>query len=111
MNKHRTIHVSEIEGLDFRHMKIGKIPGFEPFDSSLNYSDHKLMRKLLTEMFLDGDHDSFMELLALCINHVGKREMAKRTKIPEKTIYNFKDKAHKTSSENIFKIMKAINEV
>ena len=60
-------------------------------------------------MFKDGDHDAFMELTELYIDHVGKRKISKLTKIPEKTIYNFKDKKHKTSSENIFKIMKAIS--
>lgn len=65
--------------------------------------------KLLVEMFKDGNHDAFMELAELYIDHVGKRKMSKIAHIPEKTIYNFKDKKHKTSSENIFKIMKAIS--
>ena len=60
-------------------------------------------------MFKDGDHDAFMELAELYIDHVGKSKISNITKIPQRTIYNFKDKKHKTSSENIFKIMKAIS--
>jgi len=52
----------------------------------------------MVEMFKEGDHDAFMELAELYIDHVGKRKMSKLAKIPEKTIYNFKDKKHKTSS-------------
>lgn len=60
-------------------------------------------------MFKNGDHDAFMELTKLYIDYVGKRKMSKLADIHEKSIYNFKDKKHKTSSENIFKIMKAIS--
>ena len=61
-------------------------------------------------MFVEGDHDSFVELIELYIGHVGKREFSKRAKIPERSIYNFIGKEHKTSSENIFKMMKVIGQ-
>jgi DNA-binding phage protein len=85
------------------------LDSFDEYKSSINPENKRSVVKLLTQMFVAGDHDAFMELMELYIDHIGKREMSKKANIPEKTIYNFKDKKHKTSSENIFKLMKAIN--
>lgn len=81
---------------------------FEEYKSIIDLDDRKKLIKILTEMFVDGEHDSFVELVELYIHHVGKREFSKQSKIPERSIYNFLGKEHKTSSENIFKIMKVI---
>ena len=105
MSRHKTIKASDIKPLKVKFIKRDLL---DDYKSSLDLSDRKKVVKLLIEMFKDGDHDAFMELVELYIDHVGKRKMSKLAEIPEKTIYNFKDKKHKTSSENIFKIMKAI---
>jgi DNA-binding phage protein len=86
------------------------LDSFDEYKSSIDLNNKRKLIKLLTQMFIAGDHDSFMELMELYIDHVGKRKISKEANIPEKTIYNFKDKKHKTSSENIFKMMKAISE-
>lgn len=105
MSGHKTIKASDIKPLK---VKTNKLDSFDDYKSSLNLNNRKKVVKLLVDMFKDGDHDAFMELAELYIDHVGKRKMSKLANIQEKTIYNFKDKKHKTSSENIFKIMKAI---
>lgn len=105
MSRHKTIKASDIKPLKVKSIKRDLL---DDYKSSLDLSDRKKVVKLLVEMFKDGDHDAFMELVELYIDYVGKRKMSKLAEIPEKTIYNFKDKKHKTSSENIFKIMKAI---
>ncbi len=105
MSTHKTIKASKIKALKVESVDLDS---FDEFRSSLDLKNKHLVTKLLTQMFAAGDHDAFMELLELYIDYFGKREMSKKAKIPEKTIYNFKDKTHKTSSENIFKIMKAI---
>ncbi len=106
MSGHKTIKATEMKPLKVDSVKLHLFDGYK---TSLDLNDKKKVVKLLVEMFKDGDHDAFMELAELYIDHVGKRKMSKMTQIPEKTIYNFKDKKHKTSSENIFKIMKAIS--
>jgi len=105
MSGHKTIKVSEVKGLKVKSLKTGST---DVYKSSLDLNNSKKIVKLLLDMFKEGDHDAFMELVALYMDHVGKRKISKLADIPEKTIYNFKDKKHKTSSENIFKIMKAI---
>ena len=92
-------------------LKVGsiKLDTFDEYKSSLDLDNKKKVVKLLTQMFIAGDHDAFIELAEIYIDHIGKRKMSKLANIPERTIYNFKDKKHKTSSENIFKIMKAIS--
>ncbi len=107
MSGHKTMKASEIKPLK---IKAVKRDSFDEYKSSLDLSDRKKVVKLLVEMFKDGDHDAFMELIELYIDHIGKRKMSKLADIPEKTIYNFKDKKHKTSSENIFKLMKAMTQ-
>lgn len=106
MKKHKTILINQAKTLKVNSVNLSE---FEEHASSLDLSNKKEIVKILVEMFKDGDHDAFMELAELYIDHVGKRKMSQLTDIPEKTIYNFKDKKHKTSSENIFKIMKAIS--
>ena len=106
MSGHKTIKASEIKPLKVDSIKLDS---FDNYKTSLDLSNRKKVVKLLVEMFKNGDHDAFMELAELYIDYVGKRKMSKLADIPEKTIYNFKDKKHKTSSENIFKIMKAIS--
>ena len=93
-SKAKTIKVKKID-----------LSAFDKYESSINLDNKKELVNSLVEMFMSGDHDAFMELIELYIDHVGKREVAKKTRIPERTIYNFIDKKHKTSSENLFKIM------
>jgi hypothetical protein len=106
MSGHKTLKSSEIKSIKVDSLFLESL---EKYKSSIDLNDRKKVIKLLVEMFKEGDHDAFMELAELYIDHIGKRKMSKLAKIPEKTIYNFKDKKHKTSSENIFKLMKAIS--
>lgn len=108
MSRHKKIKASEVKSLKVRSINLET---FDEYKSSLDLNDTKKVVKLLLDMFKDGDHDAFMELAELYIDHVGKRKMSKLTSIPEKTIYNILDKKHKTSSENVFKIMKAISQM
>ncbi len=105
MSTHKTLKASQVKALKVKSVKLNS---FDEYKSSIDFNNKKKVKKLLCEMFMAGDHDAFMELLELYIDHVGKREISRKAHIPEKTIYNFKDKKHKTSSENIFKIMKTI---
>jgi DNA-binding phage protein len=102
------IHVSKLK---LPKVKKLNLEGLTPYKSSLDLSDHKKVKSYLVEFFEDGEHEAFMDLLELYIDHIGKRRMAKLTEIPERSIYNFKDKTHKTSAENIFRIMKVIGEM
>jgi hypothetical protein len=106
MSGHKTINSKEV-----RPLKVKSInpKDFDHYKSSIDLDNPPKVIKLLTQMFIQGDHDAFMELMELYIDHVGKREISRLAKIPERTIYNFKDKKTKTSSENIFKIMKVIS--
>lgn len=106
MSGHKTMKASKVKVLKVDSINLDS---FDRYKSSIDLDNKKKVVKLLVDMFTAGDHDAFMELAELYISHVGKREMSKRAKIPERTIYNFKDKKHKTSSENVFKIMKAIS--
>ena len=105
MNVHKTLKGSKVKALKVKSIKL---ESFDEYKSSIDLDNKRKVVKLLTQMFVAGDHDAFMELMELYIDHVGKRKMSKLANIPEKTIYNFKDKKHKTSSVNIFKMMKAI---
>ncbi|MBY0515396.1 MAG: hypothetical protein K2P81_00705 [Bacteriovoracaceae bacterium] len=102
------IHVSKLKLP--RVKKLNRV-GLSSHKSSLNLSNPKKVRSHLIEFFTDGDHEAFMDLLELYIDHIGKRRMAQLTEIPERSIYNFKDKKHKTAAENIFRIMKVIGEM
>ena len=107
MSSHKTIKASKVKALKVDSIDLHS---FDEYKSSIDLDNKGKLIKLLTQMFVAGDHDSFMELMELYIDHVGKRKISKEANIPEKTIYNFKDKKHKTSSENIFKMMKAISD-
>lgn len=107
---------SELKNIHTSKLKLPKIKkinpvGLTPFRSSLDLSNHKKVHSYLIEFFTDGNHEAFMDILELYIDHIGKRRMAKLTDIPERSIYNFKDKKHKTAAENIFRIMKVISEM
>lgn len=106
MSTHKTIKASKLKPLKVDAVNLDS---FDDYKSSIDLDDRKKIKKLLCELFVQGDHDAFMELMEMYIDHVGKRVISKKANIPEKTIYNFKDKKHKTSSENIFKIMKVIS--
>ena len=107
MTKHRTTHISKTKVL-----KVDKVDltGFTEWKSSIDFSSPKKVKKMLLEHFADGDHETFFDLLYLYLKHVGKTKLSKKTKIPERTLYNFLTKEHKTSSENIFKIMKYLTD-
>lgn len=107
MNSKKNIHISKL--------KIRKVPeldlsDFEEHKSSLDFSNPLKVLEWLTEHFMEGEYDTFFEILALYLDHIGKSEISRSTKIPERTIYNFIRGAHVTSSENIFKIMKYISD-
>jgi hypothetical protein len=107
MSKHKTIKISDL--------KIPKVAGidlsnFEEHKSSIDFSSAKKVREILMEHFMAGEHDTFFEILALYLDHVGKAKVALKTKIPQRTIYNFIKGDHKTSSENVFKVMKFVSD-
>lgn len=106
MNDTKTSHISE---LDIPGVSELNLEGFDGHDSSLSFEDPKLVREILMQHFLSGEHDTFFEILALYMDHVGKAKISRETEIPERTIYNFINGQHKTSSENIFKVMRFIS--
>lgn len=106
MSAHKTVKASKAKALKVKSVDLD---GFDEHLSSVDLKNKGKVVKLLTKMFVAGDHDGFMELLELYIDNMGKRAISKAANIPEKTIYNFKDRSHKTSSENVFKIMKVIS--
>jgi len=106
MSRHNTSKASKVKALKVDDLNL---EDFDEYESSIDLDNKTALLRALTQMFVQGDHDAFMELIELYIDHVGKRKISKEANIPEKTIYNFLDKKHKTSSENIFKIMKVIS--
>lgn len=106
MSAQKTAKNTQVKALKVNSISLDS---FEEHKSSLDLNNRKKVVKLLCEMFAAGDHDAFMELMELYIDYAGKREISRKANIPEKTIYNFKDKKHKTSAENIFKLMKVIS--
>ncbi len=106
MSKNKITHISDIN--ISTKLKI-KNSQFKEHESSVDLSDPRLVREILVEHFLNGEHDTFFEILALYIDHVGKTRISKEAKIPERTVYNFLRGDHKTSSENVFKVMKFIS--
>lgn len=107
MKKNKKINSTNVKALKVKKVNLA---GFDKYKSSIKLDDKKKLINSLVEMFMNGDHDAFMELIELYIDHVGKREVSRKTHIPERTIYNFIDKKHKTSSENLFKLMAFINQ-
>jgi hypothetical protein len=106
MSEHKTIHISQMNIPEISDIDLS---GFDTHESSLDFSNPALVRHLLMQYFFNGEHETFFEILTLYINHIGKGKISHETKIPERTIYNFINGQHKTSSENIFKIMKYIS--
>ena len=106
MNDTKTSHISELEIPDVSKINL---KGFDEHQSSLNFEDPLVIRNILMNHFLDGEHETFFEILALYMDHVGKSKISEETNIPERTIYNFIKGQHKTSSENIFKVMRFIS--
>lgn len=106
MNDTKTSHISELEIPDVSEINLD---GFDVHESSLSFEDPQVVRENLMQHFLSGEHDTFFEILALYMDHVGKSKISKETEIPERTIYNFIKGQHKTSSENIFKVMRYIS--
>ena len=106
MSEHKTSHISELNIPDISDINLSE---FDEYQSSLNFSDAVVVKEVLMEHFLSGEHETFFEILALYIDHIGKAKISEETKIPERTIYNFINGQHKTSSENVFKVMKFIS--
>lgn len=100
--------IKEISELDIPEVSGIDLSEFDDYESSLDFSDTMKVREILKEHFLNGEHETFFEVLSLFIDHVGKSKIALETNIPERTIYNFINGQHKTSSENIFKVMRYI---
>jgi hypothetical protein len=107
MSKHKTIKVSDLKILKVTDIDLSN---FEEHKSSMDFSNAQKVREILMEHFMAGEHDTFLEILALYLDHVGKAKVALETKIPQRTIYNFIKGDHKTSSENVFKVMKFVSE-
>lgn len=106
MSKQRSKKVTEFKLPQVEDLDLGD---FDIFESSLNFEDPKTVRALLLKHFMNGEHDSFIEILGLYMNHVGKSRIAQEAGIPERTVYNFMNGDHKTSSINIFKVMRFIS--
>jgi DNA-binding phage protein len=107
MKKHQTKHISKLK---IPKVKKPNLEDFDEYESSIDFTDPIKLREMLLQHFIDGEHDTFFELLTLYIHHVGKTKISQKTKIPERTIYNFISGEHHTSSENVFKIMKFISQ-
>lgn len=107
MKSKKNIHISKLKIPKVSNLDLSD---FEEFNPTLDFSSPLKVLEILTEHFMDGEYDTFFEILALYLNHVGKSEVSRNTKIPERTIYNFIKGQHVTSSENVFKIMKYISD-
>lgn len=107
MSDHKTFDISE---LDIPHVEELNLDGFDNYESSLNFESPSTIRDILMQHFMAGEHDTFFEILALYMDHVGKDKVVTDTKIPKRTVYNFINGKHKTSSENVFKVMKFISD-
>jgi hypothetical protein len=107
MKKHKNIRVSRIK---MPKLSRDDLSNFEEHKSSLSFSDPRKVKKILLEHFMTGEHDTFFEILALYLDYVGKAKVSLKTKIPQRTIYNFIRGDHKTSSENVFKVMKFVTD-
>lgn len=107
MSEYKTSHISE---LNIPNIEDVNLENFDQHESSLNFDNPSAVREILMQHFIDGEHDTFLEILALYMDHVGKGKISSDTKIPERTIYNFIKGQHKTSSVNIFKVMKFISD-
>lgn len=106
-SNYKTNHISK---LNIPNVSELNLDNFDEFESSLDLNDPFLVREFLVFHFLNGEHDTFFEILALYMDHVGKAKVSIDTQIPERTIYNFINGQHKTSSVNIFKVMKFITQ-
>jgi hypothetical protein len=107
MKKNKSKNIAEIK---IPKVKKVNLKGFEKHNSSLDFSNPALVREFLLQHFIDGEHDTFFEILALYIDHIGKTRISLEAHIPERTVYNFIKGDHKTSSLNVFKVMKFISE-
>ena len=105
--KHKTMHLKDIKVPKISNPNLSD---FEEHKSSLDFSNPKLVQKILMQHFIDGEHETFFEILALYMDKAGKSNISRSTEIPERTIYNFIKGDHRTSSVNIFKVMKFISE-
>lgn len=106
MSKIKTAHISDLNIPT--DVKVN-LKEFEQHESSLNLRDPTQVRDMLLQHFMFGEHDTFFEILALYVDYVGKTRISREAKIPERTVYNFLRGDHKTSSENVFKVMKFIS--
>jgi len=106
MSKNKSTHISDLNISSKINIKSNS---FEEHFSSLDLTDPAFVQEILLEHFINGEHDTFFEILALYIDHVGKTRISREAKIPERTVYNFLKGDHKTSSENVFKVMKFIS--
>lgn len=107
MKKYRTKNISSLKIPKVSEINLSD---FDEYKSSIDFSNSKKVKQVLVEHFLAGDEETFLEILGLYLDHVGKDKVSKKTKIPQRTIYNFISGDHKTSSENIFKVMRFISE-
>jgi hypothetical protein len=102
--------LSHISKLKIPNINDINLEDFDKYKTSLKFDNPIKVREILMQHFVEGEHDTFFEILALYMDHVGKSKISIDTKIPERTIYNFIKGQHKTSSENIFKVMKFISD-
>jgi DNA-binding phage protein len=107
VKKSKKGHISEPE---VPRVGSANLEEFDEYESSLDFSNPEHIREILMQHFIEGEHETFLELLALYIDHVGKTKISQKTQIPERTIYNFIRGDHKTSSENVFRVMKFISD-
>ncbi|HAZ13111.1 MAG: hypothetical protein A2X86_09975 [Bdellovibrionales bacterium GWA2_49_15] len=106
MDKHKTKKISDLKIPKFSEIDLSE---FDEYESSIDFTNPKEVKKRLVEHFIAGEHDTFFEIVSLYLDHVGKTKVSKEAKIPQRTIYNFIKGEHKTSSENVFKVMKFIS--
>ena len=95
--------------LDILNVAEVNLEEFDQYESSLSFEDPQKVRDILLQHFIEGEHETFFEILALYMDHIGKTKISRETNIPERTIYNFIRGQHKTSSENVFKVMKFLS--
>ena len=105
----RSKRALRVQDLDIPEMTAPDLSGFSDYKSSLDFSTPWKVQGMLVKQFLAGDLSTFLDILRLYLDRVGKTWFSKETKIPQRTIYNLLKKDHVPSAERVFGVMKHLS--
>lgn len=75
----------------------------------LNFRDPEMVAFILAQAILDGDRESFTDIIMAHLDMVNKEELSRRSKVPIATIRRIAAGAN-FNVENLLKITKALKE-